>query len=599
MICLARTMLLLLLLRPLVLPASGMHRCSAQSARRARGTCLTRAYGSAWDNSKGGQDAVAAAAPKEFVKRKMAMVVSYVGSAYYGLQMDVNSTHLPTVELQLTTALRKIGCIREENSRELSKIQWSRSSRTDKGVHAAKMVVSAKLEIKLDWLKGADLRAPELVRLVNMELPADIRLLSASKVNQGFRARDAANWRAYTYYLPVRMLAPAGGEEQRYSEQEEQQMLQRLSSILRQFEGSHSFHNFHRLSAKDVLESRPGGSKEQGGGRVGGGGEEEEEEEEREEEEAVVAPRSREDHLRIFDGWREGAQKRVIAARTRTVVYTCRAAGVLTLPGGLRAVRIDVRGQSFLLNQIRLIIGAAVAAFRGTMPSSTIPLGLLCDDFIPLPMAPSEGLVLSSTGFGYNSNGQPVVMTAAEKHAADDFVLLSEQEEQHSNAFLTDRIQRQLGSDWTRDGCALVDKWVSNADTRYRVPPALAARWEELAQELRDSDERERRTVKERELERVAREAASLRAEIAERGGRGVRVRPHKKLLPNTATTALAVRFQVLPSRLLNDVLHAAASEVLEGGPVSGLGPEQLAETIERRGGLEVWSRRDRSPHIE
>ena len=563
---------------------------------------LGRLYGSAWDTGnkkQNGNAAVAAAPPKEYVKRKMAMVLSYVGSNYYGLQMDVNTTHLPTVELQITTALLKIGCIREENSRQLSKIQWSRSSRTDKGVHAAKMAISAKLEIRLDWLKGAALRAPELVHMVNDLLPEDIRLLSATKVNQGFRARDAANWRAYCYYLPVRMLA-SSEEGCVYSDEA---LLQRLNSLLQQFEGSHSFHNYHRLSAKEVADTKGSLRARRRGGVDIEEAEAVEEAAEAEEEAAAEAPRSREDYLHIFDGWHEGAQKRVIAAKTRTVMYTCRAVELATLPGGLRVVKIDVRGQSFLLNQIRLIIGAAVAAFRGTMPMHTIAMSLLSDDFIPLPMAPSEGLVLSSTGFGYNSNGQPIVMTAAERHAEDDFVLLSEDDEQVCSSFLADRILRQLSSDWTKDDYALVDSWVANTDTRYRVPPVLAERWAEIARGLCEKEEQERPGLKERELERVGREVAQLRRDIAESSsgtkGRVVRVRPHKKLLPNTATTALAVRFQVLPSQLLNSVLHAAATEVLAGGAVCGMDAEQLAEAIERRGGLGAWSQMDKSPHID
>lgn len=73
------------------------------------------------------------AQPTKLVKRKVALVIAYVGSNYYGLQMDRNSS-LPTVEATLEQELYALGHIRESNHKELGKIHWSRSSRTDKKV---------------------------------------------------------------------------------------------------------------------------------------------------------------------------------------------------------------------------------------------------------------------------------------------------------------------------------------------------------------------------------------------------------------------------------------------------------------------------------
>lgn len=82
-------------------------------------------------------------------KRKVALVVGYVGTGYYGLQFNQRMAHLPTIEGEIEDALFRAGHIAESNYRDLAKIGWSRSSRTDKGVHAARLVLNAKLLVSM------------------------------------------------------------------------------------------------------------------------------------------------------------------------------------------------------------------------------------------------------------------------------------------------------------------------------------------------------------------------------------------------------------------------------------------------------------------
>jgi tRNA pseudouridine38-40 synthase len=81
--------------------------------------------------------------------------------------------------------------------------------------------------------------------------------------------------------------------------------------------------------------------------------------------------------------------------------------GVFTIGSGTMAarwVRMQVHGQSFLLNQIRKMVGLAVAVFRGTAPEDAIELALdPCVD-LSTPMAPELGLFLAECKFDvYNS----------------------------------------------------------------------------------------------------------------------------------------------------------------------------------------------------
>ena len=54
------------------------------------------------------------------------------------------------MEDALAAALVKVGAVTASNGKDLKKINWSRSSRTDKGVHALGGVVAFKCEFPPD-----------------------------------------------------------------------------------------------------------------------------------------------------------------------------------------------------------------------------------------------------------------------------------------------------------------------------------------------------------------------------------------------------------------------------------------------------------------
>ena len=212
-------------------------------------------------SSKQSQSPPAPVIAKISSKRKVALTLSYVGSNYHGLQIDVNNA-VPTVEAEVEKVLHELGCISQSNFGDLTKIQWSRSSRTDKYVHSARLVISAKLEIPAIWTNEVDPTIDFLADRCNALLPADIRVLSACKVNQGFRAREACTWREYEYVMPKSFLTsglPSLEDVNLTSEEVAECILERERSVtalfaknLERFEGTNSFHNFHRLSAKNV-----------------------------------------------------------------------------------------------------------------------------------------------------------------------------------------------------------------------------------------------------------------------------------------------------------------------------------------------------------
>ena len=72
-------------------------------------------------------------------KRKLALLLSYRGTQYHGLQRQTDPA-LKTIEGEMRVALSKAGAVSPENAEDLSKIGWSRSARTDKRVSAPKIL---------------------------------------------------------------------------------------------------------------------------------------------------------------------------------------------------------------------------------------------------------------------------------------------------------------------------------------------------------------------------------------------------------------------------------------------------------------------------
>ena len=110
-------------------------------------------------------------------KRKVALLMSYCGTNYQGMQMygirslnfindQYRNPGAITIESVLFEALCKAGAVSKDNSNDLKKVKFMRAARTDKGVHAGGQVVSLKMIID-----DAD-----IVSNINQHLPNDIRL---------------------------------------------------------------------------------------------------------------------------------------------------------------------------------------------------------------------------------------------------------------------------------------------------------------------------------------------------------------------------------------------------------------------------------------
>lgn len=178
-----------------------------------------------------------------------------------------------------------------------------------------------------------------------------------------------------------------------------------LNAYLHEYEGCHSFHNFHRLRSSEVTAAkhRKRSRYEQDNTKAMGTGsgteaahivvpvvpdvlpwqeaaqtvvdepdqehgdedddEDEEEDEEEEDEPAVYNAQA------INQDWSE--VPRPSAPRTTCLIYTCRASWYRSNEGRVM-VKVRLTGQSFLLHMIRLMMSAAFMTMRGILPKDFI-----------------------------------------------------------------------------------------------------------------------------------------------------------------------------------------------------------------------------------
>jgi tRNA pseudouridine38-40 synthase len=137
---------------------------------------------------------------------RLKLVVEYAGTRYSGWQIQKNAR---TVQGEIEAAIRK--------ATGSSDFELYGSGRTDAGVHALGQVAHLELRApprisnpKSPIQRRAaanDTGAAALVAAINDNLPADINILSATKVPHRFHARHDAVARSYLYQVALRRTA--------------------------------------------------------------------------------------------------------------------------------------------------------------------------------------------------------------------------------------------------------------------------------------------------------------------------------------------------------------------------------------------------------
>ncbi|KAJ0393548.1 hypothetical protein P43SY_006588 [Pythium insidiosum] len=502
------------------------------------------------------------------------MVAGYLGTGYHGVQLNKN---VETIENELRKAILAAGAMRESNFADLSKIDWSRSSRTDKGVHAGCIVFSAKLLLdEHATVDPATGRVQALVDALNAELPPTIRIFSATRVNKRFSARRNCVLREYEYFLPLSFLEQSflATSTADTSDVDLDAAVERFFAALREYEGIHDFHNFtkarsffYRQRAQQKLRRVGGGAEASTGGDDD---DDDVEDDGGERDDGSYTSAEYSDEASQYEDGLGTFRKEL--PRHRRAIYSCSGSLVRDFCGE-PFLRVHIVGQAFLLHQIRCMVGGALAVATRGMSSDVFRAAIHTNRIVRVPIAPAEGLVLLSSSFGGKLHSVSLyedfnTKLATEHKDVSHRVLLSAEEDAAMQRFREDVIYREVSRAWK--SVTKVDRWHAYLARSFEANATLDAA--EIAALLADA-ERAQHEKKRRQRSFVQQNRSN---EIVDNKPRGV--------LPRQFTTNLCVRYSIPPGIFTNDVCRGIARHLRLGNVPIDADEQQIFEYIDKCG---------------
>ena len=165
--------------------------------------------------------------------RCFALFLGYLGTGYHGMQKQLDgqgNETVKTIEGVFEKALVASGWLEPVLLEDSAPLNWSRSARTDKGVHAVTNVVACNL-------KECDDASEWITKLNQALISTNIRVFFAHKVTARFDARMQCDRRRYEYLIPYTF--PSDSNVNFPAD-----FRDRLNTSLALFVGTHNFHNF-------------------------------------------------------------------------------------------------------------------------------------------------------------------------------------------------------------------------------------------------------------------------------------------------------------------------------------------------------------------
>ena len=382
-------------------------------------------------------------------KKPVALLLAYVGQKYKGNTHNAHQPRGSTVDDVVEDAVFSWGGILLPNyrSRGLQRLKWSRSSRTDKGVSSLCTVVSLRAEID-PTVWDDDVEARAAAREISQFLPDDVECFAVYNTPKSFQARRECIMRTYEYLLPARVLGLEGG----VSDASARERLAKFSAALGAFVGAHPFHNYTRRSQYTRKAKSKFGPKlrdargklawrGQEGAAMDDASEEDAVEDEEDEEEERASQTTRDESggdddddfpIHIGDRSRgtywlfETDHDDKIGPSHFRRIHSFVAGDdvermdIVSEDGAVSRsepfIRVSVRGESFMLYQIRKMIATAVAVSLGHCPLEFLPASLSRPCRAAMPLAPASTLYLYDVEFmKFRANLEPGQPNRAEK----------------------------------------------------------------------------------------------------------------------------------------------------------------------------------------
>ncbi|KAJ1965194.1 tRNA pseudouridine synthase 1 [Dipsacomyces acuminosporus] len=336
-------------------------------------------------------------------KRRVALLIGFCGTGYQGMQINPNAK---TIEGDLFKALAEAGAVSADNATDQKKVQLQRAARTDKGVHAAGQVVSLKMIVE----------DPEIVAKVNSHLPDQIRVWGYVRTIRSFNSKTMCDSRIYEYLLPTYVFmepsaenaeiaktvpfeereVPASSDENMKAKRDYRispDMLQFVRDAFAKYKGTHDFRNFT-------------------------------------------------------------VTRGCTASNSKRYIYSFDVSDPKIIQGS-EWLSLKVKGQSFMLHQIRKMVGLIILMAR-----SGTPLRLMDELFsgprVNVPKAPGLGLLLEQPVFdAFNKR------VASQQQGSNDPVSFephNEEIERFKNKYIYDAIIRSEMAE------RVFDSWVQSVE---------------------------------------------------------------------------------------------------------------------------------------
>ena len=349
-------------------------------------------------------------------KRKVALLLGFRGTNYHGMQY--NPPH-DTIESQLFKAFEKAQVVSPENLLNLNKVHFMRAARTDKGVHALGQVIS----MKMLWREEEVDRG---VKRINDALPDDIRIWGICRAIKGFHAKNSCFGRIYEYIIPTYMFKLAEEyERSKYGQPWDQETINKM------FERMSSEGKTGDRGNRDLLFGKRKREQQQGEDDEGASGDEQADNDkegevaaaetsddqkeyesmppltphEVEEMRAYRISPERLEKLRLLLGMFVGSKnyhnftvgKPFWDRSSQRNILSFDASEPFEMDGG-EWISLRIRGQSFMLHQIRKMVGFTVLMMRSDASLDVLPK-LFGSVRVNCPKAPGLGLFLVETLF--------------------------------------------------------------------------------------------------------------------------------------------------------------------------------------------------------
>ncbi|KAI6173465.1 TRNA pseudouridine synthase A, mitochondrial [Aphelenchoides besseyi] len=142
----------------------------------------------------------------------------------------------PTIESNLFRAMRIYGIISEEEEKKPNLVFFQRAARTDRAVSAVRQICSITLPKDEKFLTDGP-------RILNEHLPKDIRVVGICRTTPSFHAQKSCDSRTYSYTLPTFAFAELDQlTNSKYRITPER--IAEIDDLLKSFIGTHNFFNY-------------------------------------------------------------------------------------------------------------------------------------------------------------------------------------------------------------------------------------------------------------------------------------------------------------------------------------------------------------------